>query len=48
MKLKYPVMLTLFGALSANASDIVISGVIDGPLTGGTPKSCRTLCGQRY
>lgn len=39
MKMKYPVVLILFGALSAHASDIVISGVIDGPLTGGIPKA---------
>jgi predicted extracellular nuclease/endonuclease I len=32
-------MLALLGALPAHASDIVISGVIDGPLTGGTPKA---------
>lgn len=29
----------ILSAFSANASDLVISGVIDGPLTGGIPKA---------
>jgi predicted extracellular nuclease/endonuclease I len=39
MKTKHAVSLALFSTLSAHASDIVISGVIDGPLPGGTPKA---------
>jgi predicted extracellular nuclease/endonuclease I len=38
MKLKYPALLALFMAPVTQASDLVISGVYDGPLTGGTPK----------
>jgi hypothetical protein len=39
MKVQYPIMLALVSALPVYASDMVISGVIDGPLTGGTPKA---------
>jgi len=38
MKLKYPALLALFMAPVTQASDLIISGVYDGPLTGGTPK----------
>jgi predicted extracellular nuclease/endonuclease I len=38
MKLKYPALLALIAASSVQASDIVITGVFDGPLSGGTPK----------
>tara|TARA_R110002153_G_scaffold241605_1_gene396734 strand:+ start:11577 stop:16061 length:4485 start_codon:yes stop_codon:yes gene_type:complete len=38
MKLKYPALLALLAASSVQASDLVITGVFDGPLTGGIPK----------
>ena len=38
MKLIYSALLALVTASSVQASDIVITGVIDGPLTGGVPK----------
>ncbi|MBU3004380.1 ExeM/NucH family extracellular endonuclease [Paraglaciecola arctica] len=38
MKLKFPALLALVAASSVQASDIVITGVYDGPLSGGTPK----------
>lgn len=38
MKFKYPALLALFMAPVTQASDIVITGVFDGPLSGGTPK----------
>ena len=34
-----PALLVLVSASSAQASDITITGVIDGPLSGGTPKA---------
>ncbi|PKG98712.1 ExeM/NucH family extracellular endonuclease [Paraglaciecola sp. MB-3u-78] len=38
MKLKYPALLALIAASSVQASDIVITGVFDGPIPGGIPK----------
>ncbi|MDP5133196.1 MAG: endonuclease I, partial [Paraglaciecola sp.] len=38
MKLKYPALLALFMVPVTQASDLVITGVFDGPLTGGVPK----------
>lgn len=39
MKFKVPALLALACSPLAQASDIVITGVIDGPLSGGTPKA---------
>jgi predicted extracellular nuclease/endonuclease I len=38
MKLKYPALLALLATSSVQASNLVITGVFDGPLTGGIPK----------
>jgi predicted extracellular nuclease/endonuclease I len=38
MKFKYPALLALFCAPIAQASDLIITGAFDGPLTGGVPK----------
>lgn len=38
MKLKYPALLALCCAPIAQASDLIITGAFDGPLTGGVPK----------
>lgn len=39
MKIAIPATLALLAAPMAYASDLVLSGVIDGPLSGGTPKA---------
>jgi predicted extracellular nuclease/endonuclease I len=39
MKLKYSALLAAFSVSAVHASDIVITGVIDATLTGGTPKA---------
>ena len=39
MKRLYPALLALSGVSVCQASDLVITGVIDGPLSGGTPKA---------
>jgi len=39
MNLKYPALLAAFCASAVQANDLVITGVIDGPLSGGTPKA---------
>jgi predicted extracellular nuclease len=39
MKLKYPALLAALCASAVQASDLVITGVIDGPLPGGLPKA---------
>ncbi|MFT2090290.1 ExeM/NucH family extracellular endonuclease [Paraglaciecola sp. 2405UD69-4] len=39
MKLKYPALLAALCASTVQANDLVITGVIDGPLSGGTPKA---------
>jgi hypothetical protein len=37
MKLKYPALVVALYMSSLQANDLVITGVIDGPLSGGTP-----------
>ncbi|MEP0174009.1 MAG: ExeM/NucH family extracellular endonuclease [Paraglaciecola sp.] len=39
MKLKYPALVAAICASTVQANDLVITGVIDGPLSGGTPKA---------
>jgi predicted extracellular nuclease/endonuclease I len=39
MKLRYPALLALMCAPMAHANDIVITGVVDGSLSGGLPKA---------
>jgi predicted extracellular nuclease/endonuclease I len=39
MKLKYSALLAAFSVSAVHASDIVITGVVDATLTGGTPKA---------
>ena len=39
MKMRYPALLALLSASYAQAEDLVITGVIDGPLSGGIPKA---------
>ncbi|GAC05786.1 ExeM/NucH family extracellular endonuclease [Paraglaciecola chathamensis] len=46
MKLKYPALLALLSASAAQAGELVITGVFDGPLTGGVPKGIELFVTQ--
>ncbi|MFT6896732.1 MAG: putative extracellular nuclease/endonuclease I [Paraglaciecola sp.] len=46
MKIKYPALLALLSAPAAQAGELVITGVFDGPLPGGVPKGIELFVTQ--